>query len=537
MPYTLTKIVNAIKAPLRRVWSYDMRTLFVDNPKAIEYETYGERSIAGCAPGHNHSIYGGELIRRTLLSLNLGPQALENSAAAGGEGIPLLNNDGFVASPKLLMPALVTLPGGLSRLRGAFVIESSGGPGTLYLTAAVRAIHWHNFKFGIPATYGVTAYRTGTINVVGSGAYLFEFSLDVADLAKVKYAVNDARAEFLLYQSGNNLGATGVKVVCGELWIDDDPTPATSPPTSDLPTSTVVTLADILTGKILVTQLSRKIRQRLNSLAGGVLGIAPGLDQDNMTSEVTTRWQRSIKGAHSHQGKKVPATGGHYIADGVCLRYPKISDVFPRHFGENSSALKPAGTEQVQGRRIHRNGALDAAWFSRDYEFDLEAGLGGLDLQLSLEPGNTDDAAKLMIHVGVFDERGNGNNLVSDITCDFHRREADDSDGLARCEVEPEENDVWVPNQNRRLVAKGVFTVNAKAPASQTATIAENVNAYRVSKVIAVKLDHPFYTLNGSARKTGRYILRLRLSLPISGGDYDSQARILAFEAIATKGY
>ncbi len=539
--HTLKKIVDAMKAPARKVWTYDLKTLFVDNPKAIEFLTFGLRTIPGVAPGHDHQQQGGELLRRTLLSLNFGPYIIENQLAAGGSsGIPLLFNAEYATYPKLLTTSLVTLPGGLSRLRGALLVASNGAAGEeVVLSPVLRGVHWHNFKLvannlGVYATTNLTLTDDGA-----SGVFLLEFALEATDLVRAKNAFADTRCEFAIYQSSNR-EMTDAQLLAVELWVDDDPTPTVPPPTAADPTSQNVTIADILTGKILLTALSRKIRGRLNSLITGVLGRAPGLAVDNLTPDTSFKWSRFIKNAHSHRGKLVPDPRGGFISDGVCLRYPRAYATWPRNWHESSSAGKPADTEQVLGLPIHSGIGLDASWLSWDFDIDLESGLGGLDLSVALSPSNTDDAAKLLIHVGVFTNEVNPVNLVNlvtDVRCDYHRREADDANGLAVCEVEPEENDAWVPNQNRRLAGKSVYSANAKLSANAASTLVDTTNAYRISKTISVYLSHPAYTLNGIARSTGRHILRVRFSLPTSGGNYDSQARILALEAVASRGY
>lgn len=305
---------------------------------------------------------------------------------------------------------------------------------------------------------------------------------------------------------------------------------------SDPPLSEV-TYGDISIGKILLTTLSRKLRGRLNAAIHGVLGRAPALGADAVAVDRGQRWSRKIKTGHSHLGLLVPTGRGDYIADGACLTYPsKAVGCWPRYWGEDISSLRNAPTSQVQGKKIHSGGALDATWLSWDYDIDLEAGLGALVMQCGIEPGNTADNSRLLVHVGVFAKGGSTTNLARSVKCDTHNRESIDAGGLLVCEVEPEENEAWHPNANRRLALKSVYSQNAKKTASEAPTLVQTTNAYRISKPIFVGLSHPAYQADGEARKTGRYILRIRFSLP-SGTAYDADARALAFEATAAPGY
>ncbi len=532
----LKKITDALKEPGLKVLATTLKVLFIDNPYALYLLTYGARYIPGVAPGHDHAENGAELIKGTLATWNYGPYLRENTLGSGGlAGLPLLQNSGYAATPKLLAVAIVTLPGGLSRLRGAFYVATFAGAGSVTLSPVLRGINWHNFKL-TTNNLGVYATTDLVVNANGSNLYLVEFAFEAADLLKVKIAGEDARVELALYQSTTNLGATAVWVLGGEVWVDDDPTPARRGPLSSDPPLSEVTVGDILTGKLLLTTLARKLRGRLNAGIHAVLGRAPALGLDAVVLDRFYRWARSVKTAHSHRGVLVPDPRGGYIADGRCLRYPKVSAVYARLWGENTAAVKAADLYQVQGLKIHSGGALDATWASWDYDIDLEAGLGGLDLSVVLEPGNSTDDSRLLIHVGIFSTPTEGANLVAGLSCDYHRQESTDAGGLLVCEVEPEQNDAWQPNANRRLVGKSVYSQLAKKTAATATTLVETTNAYRVSKIISVAISHPAYTVGGVARPTGRYTLRVRYSLP-SGGSYDANARVLAFEAIASKGY
>jgi len=534
---TLKKILDAVKAPNRKVWVQDLKTLFLDNPAAIHLETYGARNIAGGAPGHNHSSDGGELIRGSLLSVALGPWLHEGTAGASYvDGIPVTRNSTYPTSPKLMLSALTTIPGGVSRLRGALLIATGAASGSITLSPVLRATQWANFKL-VANALGVYATTDLVLTANGSNYYLLSWSWEVADLLKVKNPNVAARCEFALFQKTTSLGAAPVEVLGFDLWIDDDPTPTKRGPQPSDPPLSEVTYADILTGKILLTTLARKLRGRLNAGIHGVLGRAPGLGVDAVVVDRDTRWSRKVKTAHSHRGVLVPTGRGDFIADGACLTYPsKAVGCWPRYWGEDASALRNAPTSQVQGKKIHSGGALDATWLSWDFDIDLESGQGALVMQCGVEPGNTDDNGRLLIHVGVYTRGGSTTNLVKSIKSDYHNQESVDAGGLLVCEVEPEENDAWQPNQNRRLSGKGVYTQNAKKTASTASTLVQTTNAYRVSKPIIVGLSHPAYQADGEARKTGRHILRVRFSLP-SGTAYDASARVLAFEATGAAGY
>lgn len=535
---TLTKITDAVKQPARKVWVQDLKTLFIDNPSAVQLWTYGARSIAGVAPGHNHDEDGGELLRGSLLSLALGPYLHQSTAGASfTEGIPLLRNSTYPTSPKLLLTSLVTLPGGVSRLRGAVLVKTGAASGSVTLAPVLRPVWWHNFKL---ATQNLPVYATTDLVMTAdsSNYYLLEWAWGPADIRKAKAPNGSSRCEFTLFQKTTNLGATGISVLAAELWVDDDPTPTTRGSKPSDPPSAEVTYADILTGKILLTTLARKLRGRLNALSHAVLGRAPAIEADTVTVDRDYRWARQIKGAHSHRGVLVPDGRGGFIADGVCLRYPpRAAACWPRYWGEDISALKNADTSQAQGLKIHSGGALDSTWLSWDFDIDLEAGLGSLDLQVALEPGNAEDNSRLVVHVGVYPKGDTTANLAKTLACDYHRQDnATDSGGLLTCEVEPEENDAWVPNANRRLVGKSVYSQNAKKSVSAASSLVQTTNAYRVSKLIQVGISHPAYQADGEARATGRYLLRVRFSLP-SGSSYDADARLLAFEVVASKGY
>lgn len=533
----LKKIIDAIKAPARKVWVQDLRTLFIDNPAAIHLWTYGLRNIAGAAPPHNHDSNGGELLPGSLLSLPLGPYNHEAVAPTGIlEGLPLLGNSTYPTNPKLLFPALVTLPGGVSRLRGALLVKTGAVGAGVILAAVLRPLSRHNFKL-TEGALGVQLVADLAFNFNGSIYYLLSWVWELAELNKIKTSLSSGRFEFCVYQKSNNLNAIIVAVLGAELWIDDDPIPTKNGPSQGYPPLFEITYSDILTGKILLDTLARKLAGRMNAAVQGVLGLAPGLYGDGTTVDANFKWSRDIKTAHSHRGALTPDSGGGFIADGAVLTYPaKASAIWPRFWQETSfGTFRLAGTNQVQGLKIHSGGALDATWLQWDFEIDLESGLGALDLCVALEPGNATDDSKLLIHAGVFDSEESV-NLVTSIKCDYHNQESIDAGGLLVCEVEPIENEAWVPNSDRRLISRSVYSQNAKKNASSTSNVVQTTNAYRISKPIYLFLTHPAYATGTSPRLTGRYILRVRFSLP-AGGAYDANARVLAFEAVAAKGY
>ncbi len=536
MALTLTKITNAIKQPIRKVFQGDLRTLFVDNPAAIVLWTYGSRIIAGVRPGHDHADDGGELLKGTLFRVSYGPYLREGAGVSSFQrGIPLLR--GPFDPPKLLAPSIVTLPGGLARVRGALVVFTGSVVGSTTLNVVLRSIGLHNMKASASATHA-SVVTDLTWNAAG-GYSVLEWSWSGRALAKAKGTKNRARCEFAVYQTGSGFGATGGSVVSAELWVDDDPEYIVRPPAPSDPSASEVTFFDIKAGKLLVTTLSQKLRGAWNALTQGVLGRAPGLTVDSVTIDRLREWRQRIKGAHRHYGRLVPSSSGGFYSDGPCLTYPpKASACLARFWGEDASALKNAAGTQAQGKKLHSSGALDETWLYWDNSIDLESGLGALDVSCAVEPGNVSDSARLYLHVGIFREGDvGGTNLVKAVRCSYHQQEATDAEGLFVCELEPEENEPWQPNVSRRAAGKSVYSHLAAKLSAQTSPLFETTNAYRVSQVAKVEISHPAYQPDGVARPTGRYVLRLRFSLQQSLGVYDDDARILGYEAIAAKGY
>ncbi len=533
MSLTLKKITDAIKEPARKVWNGDLKTMLIDNPAAIRLWTYGDRVITGVVPPHDHDVNGGELINGSLLSLALGPYLREGTSSSSFvKGIPLTRGD-YTNSPKLLLSALVTLPAGVSRLRGALLVHTGAASGSTTLTPVLRGVAWHNFRL-VDNTSGVMARTDITWTATGDNYYLLEWSWLGRELGKAKNLKSSARCEFCIYQKGLNFPPSGAQILGGELWIDDIEQHYVAKHNTSKAPLAQITYSDILSGKILLTSLSRKIRNALNDATLGVLGRAPGLEGTN--PDRLSRWMRIIKTPHSHRGFLVPDGRGGFIADGACLRYPpRATAVWPRNWGEDATALKNADASQVKGLLIHSGGALDNTWLSWDFDIDLESGLGALDLMCAVEPGNTTDSSRLLLHVGIF-SFGASTNYAATIKCDYHNQESVDAGGLLVCEVEPEENDAWVPNQERRLAGKSVYSQNAKKTEASASILVQTTNAYRISKKIKVGISQPAYQAGGVARATGRYVLRVRFSLP-SGSAYDGAARVLAFEATAATGY
>lgn len=541
MSLPLKRITNAIKAPIRKVWMTDLRTLFYDNPAALALWTYGARLINGVTPPHDHGDNGAEVVKGTLFTINYGPWLREGTAGAGyARGIPLLRgpdgSGGYSLAPKLLAPTLVTLPGGVTRLRGALVVYTGSAVGTTTLTVVLRGVGRANEKIN-STTASVMAVSELTWNAAGTYSVL-EWNWSAIQLGRAKPLETSLRCEFCVYQKGGQFGAPGGQVLGAELWVDDDPEVKVRQPLPQDPPAAEVTFSDILSGKILLTTMSRKFKSRWNGLMHGVLGRAPGLSFDAVAIDRARKWRWRVKGAHRHTGLLVPDSSGGFYSDGAVLRYPpKWSACFARQWGEDASSLKNAAATQAQGEKIHSSGALDATWLQWDSSIDLESGLGALDVSCELEPGNSIDAAILRLHVGVYREGdAGGANLVKAVSCDMHRDEGLDAGGLFKCELEPEDNESWVPNSSRRAAGKGVFTLLAKKSSAQTDSRFETVNAYRVSKIAKVEISHPGYQADGVARPTGRYVLRVRLSLATSA-TYDASARVLCWEAVASKGY
>lgn len=538
MALTLTKITNTIKAPLRKVLDTDLRTLFYDNPAALDLWIWGSRKVAGVTPPHDHALGGAEILKGSLLSLSFGPwQTKTTGGSSWLRGIPLTRGWSTLTTAKLVFPALCTLPGGVARVRGSLFVWGGTAGQAVNLTATLRPVQWHNAKYLNPTTTGVHASADLTWTASAAQYQLIPFSFEALNLNKAKPLDKPARVELCLFQKTVLPGAVDWMILGAELWVDDDPATYVRAATPSDPPKAEVTFSDILANKLLLTLLSKKFKSRWNGLLIGLLGRAPGIDPNGVDIDRDRRWVRRIKGAHRHEGLIVPDSQGAYYSDGACLTYPsKATACWPRTWGEGASSLRTCDARQPQGELIHSGGALDGSWLSDDYSIDLEAGLAAIDMQVSLEPANTETTPRLFCHVGVYAEQGSTTNLVKAVSCDWHRQEAVDAGGLLKCEVEPEENDSWVPNANMRLAAKGVYTQLAKKPASQTYAT-ETINAYRVSKVIKVEISHPAYQTDGVARKTGRYILRVRWSLFLSGSSYDAGALKLAFEAVASKGY
>lgn len=535
MSLTLKKITNAIKAPIRKVWREDLRTLVVDNPAALALWIYGSRMLGGVTPAHDHADAGAELVRGTLLSVSYGPYQREGTGGASYvRGIPLTRNP---LTPKLMAPNLVTLPGGVTRLRGALMVSAGAGAGAPTLTVVLRSVGRANEKIN-DASASVIATADLTWSVL-AGYSVLEWSWTKQDLHLAKPLQTSARCEFCVYQKTANFSAGGGVLIGAELWSDDDSgSSQVRHPAPQDPPASEVTFSEILAGKILLTQMSRKFKSRWNSLMHGVLGRAPGLSTDAVALDRTRKWRWRVKGAHRHTGLLVPDSSGGYYSDGAVLRYPpKWSASFARQWGEDNSALKNADASQARGEKFHSSGALDATWLQWDSSIDLESGLGALDVSCEVEPGSVDSNAVLQLHVGVYREGdAGGTNLVKAVSCDMHRDAGVDAGGLLICELEPEENESWIANANRRNAGLGVYTLRAKKSAALANAQFESVNAYRVSKIAKVEISHPGYQVDGVARPTGRYVLRVRLSLATSA-TYDAAARVLSFEATASKGY
>jgi hypothetical protein len=531
---TIKKIPTSYLTPNRALPKREVYDAFVANPKATRLLTYGGREILGAATAHDHAEDGGEVLRdRSRLSVMFGPQGREFAGIVPKIGINLLPPQGagdFVASPKLVASGPVLFPGGVKQVSGRLrIFYDTTDPITIYV--GIRPYSALNYKFGFGALLYQTIAYTPSLPASYRGLAFTFPALD--DMGGVEF---DRELEVCLWQgynpgagSGHRLcdiylspGAAGVATAAGRAAKRRDPGLVS------------VSTAEVLQGAHLDTQLTNKIRQRVNQELSGLLGLAPGVMPDGRTPDRTRPYTQEVQGAKQHQGALVPDGSGGFFCDGACLREQRAVQWYPRNLGENAGGTAVTGNPYL-GPEIHPSGALDGQWGRWKFRASLEAGLTALWIRFALRIATIDVHTTCKAHVGVLDF--SGANIAKRITSELHSSSGTDADGLLVCQVDPLDNDAYQRGQDRRRAGKGIWTGDGLLlDASLNPPAGIQGPPYQASELVQVELSHPAVRPTDSPHKTQDYMIVFRAELAtLDSGNYDPSTRLQWFHAMTPR--
>lgn len=519
---TLKKIPDSYLTPARTLPEQEMADCYITNPAAARLLTYGTRDPRLTDPPHDHGQDGGEVrVDVPLVSITFGP---EKTAVGPQVGISVQRTLALGTTPRILGTAGVPLRAGQSQLSGwvymAFdVIEQA----TLYVTLRPYAEANRNLQAGLNAT----AQLVMTPSIVPQERFL-GFDLDnLASMGDTRY---DREVEVVVWQaylppvpatSGHRL----LGVYLDTKTID---TRARDAERSELPRQTI-SYADIKTGAILGQDLGRKLRDTHNGLLRGMLGRAPGLTNDGR-SDPTRPYQQDLFCAHSHQGLDVPDGCGSFWSDGAVIRDTLFAVSF--YHANPVAAL----TEDYSGALIHSTGTFEAASLRVECRASIPAGLGAIDLRFELKVATSQPATRLFVHADV---RGfDGVSICTGISSGVHQQQStQDSDGLYLCEVDPLDNNLFVPGRKRRLSRGGLWTLaGLRFPVPAAGMRPSN---HQISETVRLSLTHPKIDPANTPHQTADYmvILRWELQTPEGATAADAGARVNWALGLSARGF
>jgi hypothetical protein len=328
---------------------------------------------------------------------------------------------------------------------------------------------------------------------------------DLSPLGDTRY---DREVELVVWQAylPPAVVSFGHRLVGVELVTSVVDTRAREAERSELPRQGI-SYADIKTGAILGQDLGRKLRDTHNGLLRGLLGRAPGLTNDDR-SDTTRSYRQEVVCAHEHQGIDVPDGCGSFVSDGAVRRDTLFA--IPCAHASNLGTF----AQDYQGVPLHLSGIFDAASLRLEARASIPSGLGAIDIRFCLRSESRQQVTRLLVHVDV---RGfDGVSIATDVASGVHRQESElDSDGLYVCEVDPLDNNLFVPMRRRRLARAGLWTLAALRDVpglllASTPTNGMRPSNHQISETVRINLTHPKLRPLDTPHQTADYIVVLR---------------------------
>lgn len=500
---TLKKIPDSYLTPARTLPQQELAEAHIENPAAARLLTYGERDPRLSDPPHDHGQDGGEvLLSTTVLSITFGP---EKTLSGPQQGIQLFRGGSFslFGERVILGTAGVPLRGGQTELSGLLVVGyDSIATLDFYVTLRPYAEANRDFGFGRHVTTQVT-FTPGA----APEERALSFTLtDLSLLGDVRY---DREVELVVWQayeppapvtSGHRLMGVYLDVLTADGAARDTQR-------TELPRQTI-SYADIKSGAILGQDLGRKMRDTHNGLLRAMLGRAPGLTNDNRP-DPTRPYVQPLFCAHQHQGIDVPDGCGGFWSDGAVLRDTLFAVSFCH---SNTTSSSPDYT----GALLHLTGTFDALALRVEARASIPAGLGALEIRFELDTEAREVNTQLFLHVDV---RGfDGVSIATSVSSGVHQQRSErDVDGLWVCEVDPLDNNLFVPSRRRRLGQKGLWTLDALLRPDATTEDGMRPSHCQISEVVRVTLTHPKLRAEDTPHETGDYVVVLRWELQTPG--------------------
>lgn len=498
---TLKKIPDSYLTPVRNLPQAELADCVIVNPKSGRLLIYGTRDTRQSDPPHDHGQDGGEVLRDvTPFTVTVGP---EKTLSGPQVGIQIQRTSGFGSNPRVLLTCGVPLRAGVTELTVSVPIAfDSVADITLYVTLRPYAETNRDFEAGLHVTEEVT-YTPGA----APDEAVVEVELtDLTPLGDSRY---DREVELVIWQaylppatvtSGHRLMG-----VYGE--VSGVQSVARSSDRNEL-TRQLISYSEVKTLAILGQDFGKKVRDTHNGLMRGMLGRAPGLTNDGR-SDPTRPYRQSLSGAHTHQGIDVPDGCGSFYSDGAVLR-DTLFLVCLSHANPTAGVV-----EDYSGALCHGSGTFGASSLTIEARASIPAGLGAMDVRFALKVGSSQQNTRLLLHADV---RGfDGVSICTGVSSGVHQQQSElDGDALYVCEVDPLDNNLFVPSRKRRLARAGLWSLAAlRSPTPASGMRASNV---MISEQVRLNLTHPKIRSSDTPHATADYMVTLRFELQTPEG-------------------
>jgi hypothetical protein len=490
------------------------------------------RYLRGGTPPHDHGEDGGHHMDDPILALAIPRHTVEGGAGAPQMGVTYSEQSGTLSflddssrSSKSLTLAPLWVRGGIAGCTVTLAYYWPGA-GTLSFDVCIVPLAQVNYR---STAKGVVS-QTGTITPAGSAGYK-TVTLSNIDLTPLGDAYLDRLFELQIWQrtaasSGNTANLCGI-VVRKDTVAGCRPAGLGDPPAAR------VTATDLMRGA-LTPELTTKIRRVENSHATALWGRPPGLHAD-LSPDRSRTYLADVSDVHQHQGISTPQFDGSVVCDGAVLRRPLVCAAYPRNPGWVGSVatVTRAG---IKGIRLHPDGDLATRFLHLKYRVSIPSGLRGLELRFALQPEAETAVVTCRVRTDIRTV-GTGTSIVTGVSSGRrHRALTQDTDSLWVCEVDPLDNDAYVPNVIRNSQGKGYWTNDALRPVNERpdgmipAGPGVLVPGFfeRVSEGVYYELTHPPTNANDTYRQTQDCVLHLRVEVQTDDtAAWEADARLL----------
>lgn len=502
----------------------DVLILWLQNPAALDILTYGTRIPVGVL-AHDHGARRGLRLRDELGQGGVGPYGtLGGAVGSWQEGIPILPpvvGETFTTRAKLLAWWPIFLRGGVKSLNVDFLVFLDGaGARSLTFKAQLRdsreaGLEW-NEGHGPTATTTIT---TGGGTVAG----YFRGSFTFADTSRLGPVAIDREHTILeVWLASDPPGGSGYRFLA-VLPYDAQGAPGNggAEPLEWFPDRAQIEASDLAVGHLALSDHAARAHTRGNELLAQALGSCPALEQDLLTPRDNESWQRKVRRYHRHQGRRLidPLTG-EITADGACIRRQIWAATFVDDIAQNGAQMTAAFPNA--GLLIHPAGVLNtnSGWVDVEARLDLELGLGAIEIDFGVVPGNSDAQARLTLRYFFAD--GDHQLLpgfgVGSSGAGVPRSFNPGGGGnYTTLEVEPVDGPAWIPAAQR--AGLGQWTLGAaRTPAptnirslAQTPRVAQGVRIYLTPKLTGLHRLNLRWALEQGARGSGVYDVGARV--------------------------